>query len=142
MECSNTNIVHVDAPNFDPRCCENQQKKNFFLRNNFRPLPIKNVQFWDLFFAALFPKDSESLKTLDIRFREVGAKQALKIYMQKEDKQTNRQTDTQTHRLFDYQIESAHWADSMKVFNFFLSLSIVFIGFLHTKYTSLAFSCN
>jgi hypothetical protein len=64
----------VDASNFDPRCCENQQKINFFLRGNFRPLPNKNVQFWDHFFPALFPKDSESLKTLDIQLREVGAK--------------------------------------------------------------------
>ena len=55
-------------------CKQNQQQKNFFLRGNFRPLPSKTVQIWDHFFPLLFPKDSESLKILDIRLREVGAK--------------------------------------------------------------------
>jgi hypothetical protein len=53
-------------------------KKNFFLRGDFRPLPTKNVQILDQFFPLLFPKDSESLKILDIRFQEVGAKRPLK----------------------------------------------------------------
>ena len=53
---------------------QNQQKTNFFLRGDFRPLPNTNVQFWDHFFPALFPKDFESLKLLDIRLRKVGAK--------------------------------------------------------------------
>ena len=53
---------------------QNQQKNNFFLRGDFRPFPNKNVQFWDHFYPALFPKDSESLKNLDIRLWEVGAK--------------------------------------------------------------------
>ena len=57
---------------------QNQQKKNFFLRGDFRPLPNKNVQMLDHFFPILFPKDSESLKILDIRLREVGAKRQLK----------------------------------------------------------------
>ena len=55
-----------------------QQKKTFFLRGYFRPLPNKNVQMLDHFFPLLFPKDSESLKILDIRLREVGAKRPLK----------------------------------------------------------------
>ena len=38
----------------------------------------KNVHIWDLFFPLLFPKDSESVKILDIRLREVGAKWPLK----------------------------------------------------------------
>ena len=53
-------------------------KKNFFLRGDFRPLPKKNVQMLDHFLPLLFPKDSESLKILDIRHREVGAKRPLK----------------------------------------------------------------
>jgi hypothetical protein len=56
---------------------ENQQKKTFFLCGNFRPLPNKNVQMLDHFFPLLFPKDSESLKILDIRLQEVGAKRPL-----------------------------------------------------------------
>ena len=40
--------------------------------SDFRPLPNKNVQFWDHFFPALFPKDSESLKILDIQLRKWG----------------------------------------------------------------------
>ena len=44
----------------------------------FRPLPNKNVQILDHFFPLIFPKDSESLKILDIRLWEVGAKRPLK----------------------------------------------------------------
>ena len=51
-------------------------KKNCFLRGDFRPLPNKNVQMLDHFFPLLFPKDSESLKILDIRLRKVGAKRS------------------------------------------------------------------
>ena len=47
------------------------------MRGNFRPLPNKNVQMLDHFFPLLFPKNSESLKILDIRLREVGAKRPL-----------------------------------------------------------------
>ena len=54
------------------------EKKNFFFRSDFRPLPNKNVQMLDLFFPLLFPKEPESLRILDIRFREVGAKRPLK----------------------------------------------------------------
>ena len=43
------------------------KKKLFFLRGNLRPLPNKNFQMLDHFFPLLFPKDSESLKILDIR---------------------------------------------------------------------------
>ena len=48
------------------------------MRGDFRPLPNKNVQMLDHFFPLLFPKDSESLKILDIRLWEMGAKRPLK----------------------------------------------------------------
>jgi hypothetical protein len=48
------------------------------LRGDFRPLPNKNVQMLDHFFPLLFPMDYESLKILDIRLWEVGAKRPLK----------------------------------------------------------------
>ena len=56
----------------------NSAKKNFFLRDDFRQLPNKNFQMLDPFFPLLFLKDSKSLKILDIRLREVGAKRPLK----------------------------------------------------------------
>ena len=72
---------------------QNQHKKtNFFLRGDFRPLPNKNVQFWNHFFPELFPKDSESLKILDIRLREVGANIYISAYMGKRDKHTYKHT--------------------------------------------------
>ena len=74
---------------------QNQHTKKLFLRGDFRPLPNKNIQFWDHFFPALFPKDSESLKISDIRLREVGAKCASKYTTRKG---TDTQTDRQTHR--------------------------------------------
>ena len=50
-------------------------------------------------FPLLFPKDSESLKNLDIQLWEVGSKRRLngttKVNRQT-DKQINRQTDTRT----------------------------------------------
>ena len=55
---------------------------------------------WDYFFPLLFPKDSESLKILDIRLQEVGAKKTFKRYLKSEhtEKQTDRQTDISTYR--------------------------------------------
>ena len=55
-----------------------KKRKKKKLRGDFRPLPNKNVQMLDHFFPLLFPKDSESLKILDIRLWEVKAKRPLK----------------------------------------------------------------
>ena len=75
-------------------------KKTFFLRGDFRSLPNKNVQMLDRFFPLLFPKDSESLKILDIRLHEVGAKRPLNG-TSKVNKHTNTQTDRRTFRLIE-----------------------------------------
>ena len=56
---------------------EQRKKKTFFCRGDSRPFLSKNVHIWDHFFPLLFPKDSESLKILDIRLWEVGAKRRL-----------------------------------------------------------------
>ena len=60
----------------------------------------KNVWMWDHFFPLLFPKDSESLKILDIRLREVGAKRQLNGTSKSEqtDRQTDKRTDISTYR--------------------------------------------
>ena len=79
---------------------QNQQKKTFFLRGNFRPLPNNNVQILDNFFPLLFPKDSESLKIFDIRLREVGAKRPLNG-TSKVSRQTDGRTNTQTDGHLD-----------------------------------------
>ena len=71
------------------------------MRGHFKQLSNKNVQIWHNFFPLLFPKESESLKILDIRFWEVGAKKRLngtsKVNTQT-DKQTDRRTDILTYR--------------------------------------------
>ena len=74
---------------------QNQHKKNFFLRGNYRQLSNKNVQMLDHFFPLLFPKDSGSLKILDIRLWEVEAKRPLNG-TSKVNRQTDRRTDVQT----------------------------------------------
>ena len=59
---------------------------------------------WHHFFPLLFPKDSESLKILDIRLREVGAKRPLNgtsKVNRRTDRRTNRQTDGRTNRLIE-----------------------------------------
>ena len=38
-----------------------------------KPFTSKSSQIWDHFFTSLFPMDSENLKSLDIKLREVGA---------------------------------------------------------------------
>ena len=70
------------------------------MRGDFRPFPNKNVQMLDHFFPLLFPKDSESLKILDIRLWEVGEKRPLNGTF-KVNRQTHTQTDRQTHRQTD-----------------------------------------
>ena len=94
-------VIHREA--LFPPCFvrQNQQKKTtVFLRADFRQLSSKNVQRLDHFFPLLFSKDSESLKILDIKLREVGAKRRLNG-TSKVNPQTNRQTDGQTDRHFD-----------------------------------------
>ena len=72
----------------------------FFLRGNFKPLPNKNVHIWDLFVSLLFPKDSESLKILDIWLWEVGAKRRLNC-TSKVNRRTHTRTNTRTFRLIE-----------------------------------------
>ena len=76
------------------------KKNNFFLSGNFRPLRNKNVQILDHFFPLLFPKDSESLRILDIQLREVGAKKTLNG-TSKGNTRTDKQTDGRTNRLIE-----------------------------------------
>ena len=76
------------------------KKTNFFLRGDLRPLPNKNVQMLNHFFPLLFPKDSESLKILDIRLQKVGAKRPLNG-TSKVNRHTNIQTDRRTFRLIE-----------------------------------------
>ena len=54
----------------------------------------------DHFFPLLFPKDSESLKILDIRLQEVGAKRPLNS-TSKVNRQTDTPTDRRTFRLIE-----------------------------------------
>ena len=68
-------------------------------------LSNKNVQMLDHFFPLLFPKDSESLKILDIQLWEVGAKRpsngTSKVNRQthgQTDRRTDGQTDISTYR--------------------------------------------
>ena len=56
----------------------------------------------DHFFPLLFPKNSESPKILDIRFREVGAKRPLSG-TSKVNRRTDKQTDRRTNRRTDGQ---------------------------------------
>ena len=70
------------------------------MRGDFRPFTNKNVQMLDHFFPLVFPKDSESLKILDIRLREVGAKRPLND-TSKVNRQTHTRTDKHTDGHFD-----------------------------------------
>ena len=85
---------------------QNQQQKKLFFCAAILDHFQKNVQMLDHFFPLLFPKDSESLKILDIPLREVGAKRPLngtsKVNTHTDtqtDRRTDRQTDKSTYRL-------------------------------------------
>ena len=78
-------------------------KKNFVLRGDFRQFSNKSVHIWDHLFPLLFPKDSGSLKILDIRLREVGAKRPLNG-----TSKVNRQTDRRTHIQTDISTYRKH----------------------------------
>ena len=97
-------LIHREAC-FPPCFVRQNQQKKKKMRGDFRPLSNKNLQMWDHFFPLLFPKGSESLKILDIRLREMGAKRRLngtsKVNRRTDgqtDKQTDRQTDISTYR--------------------------------------------
>ena len=75
-------------------------KYELFLRGDFRQFLSKNVHIWDHFFPLLFPKDSESIKILDIWLREVGAERPLNG-TSKVNRHTDGLTDTQTDRRTD-----------------------------------------
>ena len=89
-------------------CKAKSALKKINLRSDFRPLPNKNVKMLDHFFPLLFPKDSESLKILDIRLWEVGGKKTVKRYLKSEhtDKHTDTRPDRQTDRPTNRLIES------------------------------------
>ena len=105
MPFDQRSLIHLEA--WFPPCFvrQNQQKKLFFLRGDFRPLSNKNVQMLDHFFPLLFPKDSISLKIFDIRLREVGAKRPLNG-TSKVNRQTHRRTEKHTDRRTFRLIES------------------------------------
>ena len=84
-----------------PKKTKKSEEKNFFLSGDFRQFSNKNVHIWYHFFPLLFPKDFESLKILDIRLREVGAKRPLNG-----TSKVNRQTHTRTHTRTFQLIES------------------------------------
>ena len=89
-------------------CKAKSAKKKTFLCGDFRPLPNKNVQMLDHFFSLLFPKDSESLKILHIRLREVGAKRPLNV-TSKVNTQTNTQADISTYRKHRPRAKNSHF---------------------------------
>ena len=70
--------------------------QTFFAHGNFIPFFSKSCKIWDHFFPLLFPKDFESLETLDIQLQEVGAKRRL-ISTSK----VNTRTDKSTYTKFD-----------------------------------------
>ena len=76
------------------------EKKNLFCGAILDNFLNKNFHIWDHFFPLLFPKDSESLKILDIQLWEVGEKRPLNG-TSKVNRQTDGHTDRRTHGQTD-----------------------------------------
>ena len=74
----------------------------------------KMFKFETTSFHIFFPKDSKSLKILDIRLRKVGAKRCFNI-TSKVNTRTDRQTDRRTDRHFDLQKASTQRVDALKI---------------------------
>ena len=72
---------------------QNLPKNKLFLCGLLAPFTSKSSQIWDHFFLVLFPKDSKSLKFLDIRLWEVGSKRRLNG-----TSKVNRRTDGRTEK--------------------------------------------
>ena len=86
------NLLVLVVKPLDP--CKIRQKR-FFSRGNITPFISKSFHIWNNFFPLLFPKDSESLKQLDVRLLEVRAKGGLNS-TSKVKTRTDRQTDGHT----------------------------------------------
>ena len=79
---------------------------------------------WDHFFPLLFPKDSESLKILDIRFWEVGAKRLLNG-TSKVTRQTDTHTDTHTETHMDKSTYRKHRPRGPMLWKYFREAKLV-----------------
>ena len=77
---------------------QNSPKNKPFYHGNLTPFISEKFQIWDHFFPILFLKDSKSVKSLDIRLQELGAKRRLNG-ISKVNRRTNRQTDIRTDIL-------------------------------------------
>ena len=74
-------------------------KAKFAQKQTFFGATISHLLLYH-FFPLLFPKDSKSLKILDIRLQEVGAKRCLSG-TSKVNRRTNGQKDKFTYRKAD-----------------------------------------
>ena len=81
-------------------CKANQQKKTFFCAAIFDNFQTKMFKSETTSFPYFSPKNSESLKILDIRLREVGAKRRLNG-TSKKNTHMDGQTDRRTFRLIE-----------------------------------------
>ena len=75
---------------------QNLPKKQTFLFGHLTPFINISFQIWDHFFPFLLPKDSKSLRLLDIRLHKVEGKRRLNGTSKSE--QANTQTHTRTNR--------------------------------------------
>ena len=87
----------VDALNFDPRCCENQQKINFFYAAILEHFQTKN-SIMRPFLSSTFPQGFRISKNFGHPTLVSGGKIGLKIKVWKGDRQTDKQTHRHTHR--------------------------------------------
>ena len=97
------NVKRSEKHPYQKKSCsiwQNSLKNKLFLPGDFTPFIGKSFQIWDYFFILLFPKDSESLKFLDIRLQEVGAKRHSNG-SSKVNRHTNTLTDRQTYGQID-----------------------------------------
>ena len=92
------------------------------LHGNFRQFSNKNVHIWDHFVPFFSPKDSESLKILDIWLWEVGAKRRLNG-TSKVNRRTDGHTDTQTDRQTDILTYRKHRPRGQMLWKFELNFS-------------------
>ena len=85
----------VDAPNLDPKCCENQQKKTFFTRR-FLTTSQQKCSILRPLLSSTFPQEFWISKIFGHPTSGSGGKIGLKIYHAKRDRQTDIHTNIHT----------------------------------------------
>ena len=129
-------VRNTDTKNILPSKAKFTKKQKQKSRGDFTPFIRTSFHIWDHFFPLLFPKNSKSLKKINIRLQEVWAKRRLNgtsKVNRRTDGRTDTHTDISTDRknrprgpiLWKLCLVSGHTTDSHQLFSFLTITSFI-----------------